>query len=175
MKKAVFLDRDGVINQTVFRMGKPRAPYSLEELALFPGVEEAIAQLKAAGFVTIIVTNQPDVRRGWVEMSQVEVVNDKIQERLQVDEIKCCFHVEADHCSCRKPQPGMILEAQKKWNIDLSQSFMLGDRYSDIEAGKRAHCRTILIGPGDEPGAVEEPDHRAPSLLVASQWILNHV
>lgn len=173
MKKAVFLDRDGVINQTIFRMGKPRAPYELEELDLLPGVPQAIKELKSAGFLTIIVTNQPDVVRGWVSREKVEAMNVKIMELLAVDEIKCCFHVEKDDCLCRKPKPGMLLEASNHWNIDPSLSFMVGDRFSDVKAGKNAGCRSILIGPGDPSEKLVEPDHRSLSLLEAVRWILD--
>lgn len=174
MKRAVFLDRDGVINKTIHRMGKPRAPYSKEELEFFPGVEDAIINFKNAGFVLVIVTNQPDVKRGWVPLSKVEEVNHRVQEVLGVDEIKCCFHDSSDNCECRKPRPGMILEAARSWEIDLENSFMVGDRYSDVDAGKRAGCFSILVGPGDEEGVVIEPDFRAASLLEASQWIIEH-
>lgn len=175
---AVFLDRDGVINNTIFRMGKPRAPYSVDELNLLPGVEEAIQQIKSAGLRTIIVSNQPDVARGWVEMDQVTAINDRIQEILGVDEIRCCFHVDADQCECRKPRPGMLLEAARKWKIDLSQAVMVGDRLSDVEAGKNAGCKTVLItgNPEGEPDglSLHRPDYISPSLNEAVPWILSH-
>lgn len=174
MKKAIFLDRDGVINQMIFRMGKPRAPYELSDLELFPGVLEAVARFKSQGYLTIIVTNQPDVARGWVTMDKVVAVNSRIHQLLQVDEIKCCFHVEKDNCDCRKPRPGMLLEAARDWNIDCQKSFMVGDRYSDIEAGRSAGCQTILIGAGDDGVEKISPDHQSESLLQATDWILSH-
>ncbi len=173
MNKAVFLDRDGVINKTVFRMGKPRAPYLSEEYALFEGVPQALQLLKQAGFLLIVVTNQPDVARGWVSRDQVDLINNLVKVHLPVDEIYACFHTEKDLCQCRKPKPGMLLEASKKWNIDFSKSFMIGDRSSDIEAGLAVGCRSILVG--------EEADHpvykahfRAEDLLSASGWILKN-
>lgn len=173
MNKAVFLDRDGVINKTIVKMGKPRAPYSMEEFAFIEGVEEAVEKLKAEGYLTIVVTNQPDVARGWVGMEQVELVNNYVQNTLQVNDVMSCFHTNEDNCECRKPRPGMILTAAKKWNIDLTQSFMVGDRLSDVEAGQKAGCLSILVGAGD--GASEiTPDHQCENLLEASSWILNH-
>lgn len=173
MNRAVFLDRDGVINKTIFKMGKPRAPYTMEEFAFIEGVELAVKKLKDQGFFTIVVTNQPDVARGWVELKQVELVNDFVFNTLQVNEVVSCFHTDKDNCECRKPKPGMILNAAKKWNIDLTQSFMVGDRLSDVDAGQRAGCISILVGAGDGEGVVT-PDHHCENLLQASEWILNN-
>jgi D-glycero-D-manno-heptose 1,7-bisphosphate phosphatase len=170
LRKAIFLDRDGVLNVTVFRNGKPRAPYTLQEFQLFPKVPEAIELLREKGFLLIVVTNQPDVARGWVTKEAVDAVNDRIRELLKPDDIKICFHTEADNCECRKPKPGMILSAQKEWEIDLEQSYMIGDRHSDVEAGKRAGCRTILIGPGDHSSEIV-PDLERESLWEAAQAI----
>lgn len=170
MNKAIFLDRDGVLNQTVFRDGKPRAPYALSEFALFQGVVEGVQLLKEKGYVLIVVTNQPDVARGWVSREAVVDVNNKLRELIPVDDIKICFHTEKDHCACRKPQPGMLLEASQEKNIDLKNSYMIGDRYSDVEAGIRAGCKTILIGPGDEKKEFT-PDYQFDSLFEAAQKI----
>lgn len=168
--KAAFLDRDGVLNQTILKMGKPRAPYTLEEFSLLPGVIEGIQLLKEMDFLLIVVTNQPDVARGWVSGESVEMINQHLKELLPVDEIKVCLHTEYDQCLCRKPNPGMLLEAAEKWGINLKESFMLGDRYSDIEAGKKAGCRTILIGDGDTPQTVQ-PDYQIVSLYEAARFI----
>lgn len=169
-KKAVFLDRDGVINQTIFRMGKPRAPYTLEEFSFLPGVPEAIDFLRAEGFEIIVVTNQPDVARGWVSREAVDLVNQYISDSLGIDDIRSCFHTEHDHCQCRKPSPGMLLAAARDHDIDLERSFMVGDRGSDVEAGKRAGCRTVLISNSTEEG---NPDHISPSLMTATGWIVS--
>jgi D-glycero-D-manno-heptose 1,7-bisphosphate phosphatase len=172
-QKAIFLDRDGVINKLIIRNGKAQAPYTLEEFELFFGVEEAIKLIKKAGYLTIVVTNQPDVARGWVSKESVLLINNKVREVLLIDDIKICFHTNEDHCLCRKPMPGMLLEAQKEWNIDIQNSFMIGDRYSDIEAGKRAGCKTILIGAGDKQGEFATPDFKA-DLLRDSLKFLGH-
>ena len=171
MKKAIFLDRDGVINQLIIREGKAQAPYTLEEFALYPGVEEALVIIKASGYLAIIVTNQPDVARGWVKKESVELVNNKIRELLPVDDIKICYHTNSDNCLCRKPMPGMLLEAAREWEIDLKSSFMMGDRYGDISAGVRAGCKTVLIGKGDVQGDHPSPDHKAELLIEAVKFI----
>jgi D-glycero-D-manno-heptose 1,7-bisphosphate phosphatase len=162
MNKAIFLDRDGVINKTIFKMGKPRAPYSMEEFAFIDGVKEATERLKGHGYLLIVVTNQPDVARGWVSREQVDLVNEHVMKSLPLDEIIACFHTDKDKCLCRKPEPGMILEAQKKWDIDLSKSYLVGDRASDIEAAHRAGCHGILVGEGEEYS----------DLKSATDWIL---
>lgn len=171
MNKAVFLDRDGVINQTIFRDGKARAPYVKEDFKLFAGVKEAIIDLKSQGFLTIIVTNQPDVARGWVSLEAVHMINHMIQELVPIDDIKICFHTDQDQCQCRKPRPGMLLEAARDWEIDLASSYMVGDRISDVEAGKAAGCHTILIGDGYQEKSSVLPDQQFTSLWEAGQWI----
>lgn len=171
-RKAVFLDRDGVINKLVMRNGKAQAPYTLEEFDLYPGVEEACLKLKGLDYLMIIVTNQPDVARGWVKSESVEIINHRIKELLPIDDIKICFHTNDDCCQCRKPMPGMILEAATEWGIDLERSYMIGDRYGDISAGVKAGCRTILIGPGDNQGNHSSPDYKAASLLEGVTIIL---
>ena len=165
MKKAIFLDRDGVLNKLIIREGKAQAPYTLEEFELYPGVPEALRFIKAAGFLAIVVTNQPDVARGGVSIESVELINNKIKELLPIDDIQICYHTNSDNCLCRKPLPGMLLEAAQNWKIDLTQSFMVGDRYGDISAGASAGCKTILVGAGDIQGTHPDPDHRAPLLI----------
>lgn len=176
MKKAIYLDRDGVINKLITRNGKAQAPYTLEEFDLYPGVIEACEQIKKSEFLSIIVTNQPDVARGWVSAESVHMINDRILELLPIDDIKICFHTNSDQCKCRKPMPGMLLEAAQEWDIDLSESFMIGDRYGDVFAGAAAGCKTILVGPGDLvsiQGDFPTPDYKVDSLLEAVQIILS--
>jgi D-glycero-D-manno-heptose 1,7-bisphosphate phosphatase len=136
--RAVFLDRDGVINANVMRDGRPVAPTRLDEFRLLPGVEDAVRALKRAGFLVIVVTNQPDVRTGRTPRATVDAMHDVIRSRLEVDDIKACFHTDADGCSCRKPKPGMLLEAARERDIDLARSYVVGDRWSDVEAGRAA-------------------------------------
>ncbi len=177
MRKAVFLDRDGVINRTIFRDGKPRAPDSIEDFEFFPGVEAAVTRLRTAGYLIVVVTNQPDVARGWQKRENVDAMNAIVRERLAVDGLKACFHLDSHGCLCRKPLPGMLHEAATELGIDLSASFMVGDRRGDIEAGRAAGCRgnlfilsENLVG-GEDP-AIFGPTGMFPSLHEAAEWIL---
>lgn len=145
LRKAVFLDRDGVLNEAFVREGKPYPPYTLEEFRILPGVPEALALLKSAGYLLIVATNQPDIANGKQTLELLNKMHEKLSAAGEFDEIKACLHADRENCECRKPKPGMLLEAAKKWNIDLAASFMVGDRWRDIEAGKAAGCKTILI------------------------------
>lgn len=171
MKRAVFLDRDGVLNKTIFRDGKPRAPYTLEDFALLEDVAEGIQLLRDNNFTLIVVTNQPDVARGWVSREAVDAVNNKLRELIEVDDIKICFHDSMENCLCRKPKPGMLIDAAREMEIDLKNSFMIGDRHSDVEAGIDAGCRTFLVGQGDHSSTVT-PDYQVESLLEAARIII---
>lgn len=171
--KAIFLDRDGVINKLITRNGKAQAPYCIEELSLFEGVLEATLMLKKQGYLLIVVTNQPDVARGWVDKESVFLINSKILETIPLDDIQICFHTNDDKCECRKPKAGMLLRAAEKFNINLQKSFMIGDRYGDIAAGGTANCKTILVGPGDDQKDFPSPDFKVGSLLEAARIICN--
>ena len=172
MSQAIFLDRDGVLNEAIFRAGISCPPATLDEFRILPGVCDACALLKEAGFLLIVVTNQPDVSRGSVAMETVEAINQELRAGLPVDEIRTCYHDDSHKCSCRKPNPGLLLQAAIDWKIDIAGSFMVGDRWKDIEAGKRAGCRTILIDQGTSLPGNLSPDHRAKSLLEAAGWII---
>ena len=171
-KRAIFLDRDGVINRAVVRDGKPYPPASLEEFELLPGVEVAAAALRAAGFVLVVATNQPDVRMGIQRREVVEAMHDYVQMELGVDGIKVCYHVDEDCCFCRKPKPGMLLEAAIEHNIDLRRSFMVGDRWRDIGAGYAAGCETVLVSSNYEERQPENPDIVVKSLHEAAKYII---
>jgi D-glycero-D-manno-heptose 1,7-bisphosphate phosphatase len=173
-RPAVFLDRDGVLNRPIVRDGKPYPPASLDEVEFLPGVREAVQALSEAGYLLICITNQPDVSRGTQRREVVEAINAAVQAALPLDEIIVCYDT-ADESPRRKPNPGMILEAAQRRNIDLSRSFVVGDRWKDMEAGRRAGCRTILIDYGyREPWRVAPPEHRAASLAEATARILEH-
>ena len=143
--KAVFLDRDGVLNRAIVRDGKPYPPASLAEFEILPGTKEALDKLKAAGYLLIVVTNQPDVGRGTQQKSIVEEMHEVLRTILPLDEIYVCYHGYDGECECRKPQPGMLLAAAREFKIDLKESFMIGDRSKDMEAGIAAGCKTIFI------------------------------
>jgi len=174
VRRAVFLDRDGVVNRSVVRGGRAGyAPRTPEEFAFEAGVGEAMARLHGAGFRLVVVTNQPDVKRGLQTRASVDAIHERIQRLYPVDAVKACFHDDADRCACRKPKPGMLLEAAREWALDLRGSFMVGDRWRDVEAGRAAGCRTILVGDGCGEPLPGPPDATAPSLLHASRWILS--
>ena len=172
MRQAVFLDRDGVINASVVRDGKPYPPASLEELKILPGVAEAIRSLREAGFVVVVVTNQPDVATGIQRKEVVEKMNSNLRNELLIDDFRVCYHTASDNCACRKPKPGMLLEAAHDLEIDLSRSFMVGDRWRDIEAGKAAGCYTFFIDYGYHEAKPESPDMVVASLEEAGKMIL---
>jgi D-glycero-D-manno-heptose 1,7-bisphosphate phosphatase len=172
-RRAVFLDRDGVINKAIVREGKPYPPADLADLEILPGVPEALARLKAAGFILVVVSNQPDVARGTVRRETVESINAALGERLPIDEFVMCYHDSADHCPCRKPKPGMLLDAAARHGIDLASSFMVGDRWRDVAAGHSAGCRTVFL---DYRYAEQQPaqvDCRVVSLLDAVPYLLS--
>jgi D-glycero-D-manno-heptose 1,7-bisphosphate phosphatase len=172
--RAAFLDRDGVINANVPRDGRPVAPTRIEELRILPGVAEAIAKLKAEQFIVIVVTNQPDLATGRLTRAALQAIHDELLRRLPIDDIKICPHTAADACPCRKPKPGMLVEAAAEYEIALNNSFVIGDRISDIEAGIAAGCGlTALIDYGYGNPTFGLPDIIAGSLLEAVNSILN--
>jgi D-glycero-D-manno-heptose 1,7-bisphosphate phosphatase len=172
-RRAVFLDRDGVINRAVVRGGKPYPPASLAELEVIPDAPESLDRLKQAGFLLIVVTNQPDVARGSQSADQVSEIHKALASRLPIDDFETCFHDDRDECECRKPRPGLLMRAAGRHPIELTKSFMVGDRWRDIDAGAAAGCRTILIDYRyDERGPSVEPDARVSSLTEAVNWIL---
>lgn len=170
--KAIFLDRDGVLNHAVIRQGKPYPPETLEELSIPPDAKSALAILKSAGFLLIVATNQPDVARKKTSIEQVELINTLLKTTLALDDVRVCYHDDADSCECRKPKPGLITKAAFDHHINLSESFMIGDRWKDIEAGFYAGVRTIwLRNDYDEPKPKRAPDFTATSLSEAAKWI----
>jgi D-glycero-D-manno-heptose 1,7-bisphosphate phosphatase len=171
VRGAVFLDRDGVLNAAVVREGVPRPPGDVDELEVLPGVEEACSRLRRAGFELVVVTNQPDVARGTQTMEAVRRINNALLVTLPLDEIIVCPHDEADGCTCRKPKPGMLVDAAQRRGIDLNASFMVGDRWRDVEAGLRAGCRTVFVDRGYDERSVQ-PDASVSDLGEAAVWIL---
>lgn len=171
-QKAVFLDRDGVINRAPVKDGKPYSPASIEELEILPGVPEALTKLKEAGFLLICVTNQPDVARGRQNRDTVEAIHKLLLDELQLDEIIVCYHDDADRCRCRKPLPGMLEDAARRYSIDLAKSFMVGDRWRDVEAGIAAGCRTFFIDYGYDEQQPQSGAVMVSSLYEAVQIIL---
>lgn len=172
MTSAVFLDRDGVINRAIVRDGKPFAAESLEQLEILPGVQDALERLRGGGYLNIVVTNQPDVGAGKVPRHAVEVMHAHLRQNLAIDAVKVCYHVDADGCSCRKPRPGMLLEAARELRIDLAVSWMIGDRWRDVGAGHAAGCRSLFIDHGYSEKRPEQPYVPVASLLEGANFIL---
>ena len=172
--RAVFLDRDGVINRAITRDGLPFPPMNLGDFEILPGVPEACAKLKAAGFLLVVATNQPDVGRGIVPRELVEAMNAQMQKVISLDRIEICFHPGrgASDCDCRKPKPGMLLHAARERGIDLAQSWMVGDRWRDVDCGHAAGCRTIFIEGNYVEKLKQKPDFSARNLPEAADIIL---
>ena len=171
-RPAVFLDRDGVINRSIIRDGRPHPPASLEELEILPGVQQALRALKDAGYCLVVVTNQPDVARGITSRALVESMNDRLKSELPLDAILTCFHDGVENCACRKPKPGLLIGAARDLRLDLSASFMVGDRWRDVEAGQNAGCRTVFIDHGYDERRPKAYEFYVESLLEASTIIL---
>jgi D-sedoheptulose 7-phosphate isomerase len=173
LRRAVFLDRDGVLNEAVVREGKPYPPVDAASMQILPGTEEALVRLKGRGYLLLVVTNQPDVARGLQVRDTVEAMSHRLRTELPLDDVLTCFHDDPDDCDCRKPRPGLMKRAAQQYGIDLGQSFLIGDRWRDIDAGANAGCKTIWIDRGyrERPPA-SVPDARVASLSEAVDWIL---
>lgn len=171
--RAVFLDRDGVINRAFVRDGKPHPPATEEELEILPGVAGALERLRDAGFRLIVVTNQPDLARGLQRRDVVDRMHARLRAQLPLDDIRTCPHDDRDGCECRKPRPGMLIEAAADAGIALDASFMVGDRWRDVEAGRRAGCRTIFVDRDYAERPPEGADATVRSLSEAADWILS--
>jgi D-glycero-D-manno-heptose 1,7-bisphosphate phosphatase len=171
-RRAVFLDRDGVLNRARVIDGVPHPPASIAELEILPGVIEACDLLRQAGFRLIVVTNQPDIARGRQTREAVDRINHALRREVAVDDLFMCVHDDGDDCACRKPRPGMLIAAARAHGLDLSRCVMAGDRDRDIAAGRAAGCLTVFIDqkygrPPDPPA-----DFTAGSLRAAADWII---
>ena len=171
-RPAVFLDRDGVINRALVRDGMPCAPTCEAQLQILRDVPAALETLHAHGFPLIVVTNQPDVARGTVTRETVEGLHARLRRELPLDAILTCFHDDADACECRKPRPGLLLQAARELQVDLAASFMIGDRAKDVEAGQRAGCRTFFLDHGYAEAPPRAYDFRVQSLAEAAHIIV---
>ena len=170
--RAVFLDRDGVINQALVSDGLPGAPRTVDEFVVLPDALACLDELKRRGFTLIVVTNQPDVARGRQSTAAIEEMHRRLRAALPVDDVLVCLHDDADDCQCRKPRPGLLIEAQRKYGVDLSRSFLIGDRWKDIDAGNAVGCKTVLIDYHyRERDPATEPSTRVSSLRDAVDWI----
>jgi D-glycero-D-manno-heptose 1,7-bisphosphate phosphatase len=171
--RAVFLDRDGVLVVPEMRDGRSFAPRSLEAFSLYPDAAASLARLKAAGYLLVAVTNQPDIGNGLVSIDTVNEMHRLMSQALPIDRIEMCPHSQSEVCDCRKPKPGMLINAARHCGIDLAGSVMVGDRSSDVEAGRAAGCKTVFIDLGYaselKPAA---PDFTVRSIAEAADVIL---
>jgi len=174
--KAVFLDRDGVLNQFILRDGTPRPPAGLHQLAIYRDAPDALRRLEQAGYLLIVVTNQPDIARGTQTREAVDQINAALGEALPIHEFLVCPHDDSARCPCRKPKPGMVLDAAARHAVELKTSFLIGDRWRDIDCGASAGVRTVFIDRGYCERAPEHaPDFTADSLAAAATWILSNM
>lgn len=167
----MFLDRDGVLIHSIVRDGKPFSASMPDEVRIIRGVKDACTELSRAGFLLIMVTNQPDIARRKISREFVDETNAALARELGLDAVEVCGHDNADNCACRKPKPGLMTEAAGRLNIDLASSVVVGDRWRDIEAGQRAGCSTVFIDYGYDEALTRTPDHVAGSLAEAVPWI----
>jgi D-glycero-D-manno-heptose 1,7-bisphosphate phosphatase len=170
---AVFLDRDGVLNAAVIIEGRPHPPRSLAEVVLLPGVEQACSRLRAEGFRLVCVTNQPDIARGTVTAAEVDVINEHISARLALDAVAVCPHDDRNLCECRKPKPGLIVDAAAALGLDIERSVVVGDRWRDVEAARRVGCAAVFIDHDYHEPRPEGADAVAGSLFDAVPSIIS--
>ena len=174
MRPAVFLDRDGVLNKAFFRDGTPLPPKDLSNVEVLPGVKEAVQLLIKYNFEIVVVTNQPDVARGITSQDSVEAINAYLGKELGIQHFFICIHEDSDGCDCRKPKPGLILNAAKVLDIDLTKSSMVGDRWRDMSAGQAAGCNCFFIDYGYEEKSPVLPFTKVSSLMEATLLILEN-
>lgn len=175
-RRAVFLDRDGTLNKAIVRHGKPYPPVTESEFALLTGVSEGCQALKRAGFLLVVATNQPDVGRGTQSRDVVEQIHTRMCQELPIDRVEVCYHPgRGESCQCRKPAPGMLFQAAQVLEIDLSKSWMIGDRWRDIDCGLTAGCRTIFIDQGYDEVLHATPDFCVSNFWEAASLILNNL
>ncbi len=172
-RAAVFLDRDGTLNVAVVRAGLPYPPGKLEEFTLLPGVEEGCRRLRDAGYVLVVVTNQPDVGRGEQIIENVESIHRRLLELLPIDRIEVCYDPGRGELSeFRKPRPGMILKAARELGLDLTRSWMVGDRWRDVDCGVNAGVRTVFIDYGYAEALRSRPTYSVADFPSAVEVIL---
>lgn len=174
-RRAVFLDRDGVLDRARIVDGRPFPPRSVDEVEIMPGVRQACAELRRAGYILIVVTNQPDIARGTMTLAAADEIDRVVAAQAGVDDVRMCPHDDQDRCECRKPRPGLLLDAALAWRIDLHHSVMIGDRWRDIEAGRSAGCATVFIDRGYAERRPSDPDVTVSDLTEGVNWILGRL
>jgi D-glycero-D-manno-heptose 1,7-bisphosphate phosphatase len=174
LRPAVFLDRDGTLNVQIVREGKPFPPQAVQDFRLFDDVAASCRALHAAGFVLVVATNQPDVGRGDQSQAIIEEMHAKLRSLVpEIARIEVCYDPGRGETSrCRKPAPGMVLDAAAALGLDLARSWLIGDRWRDVDCGKRAGVRTIFLDFGYDEALQESPDFVAKSFSAAAAIIL---
>ena len=168
----MFLDRDGVINYSLIYKNKPYAPRKIEDVNIIPFVSEALSQIKDMNFLTIVITNQPDIENDLISISESLRINNWIKDKLMIDQIYVCPHNNKNNCNCRKPKPGLIYKASQDFNIDISKSYLVGDRWKDIKCGQLAGCsKNFFIDYGYDEQKPEGNFEYATSLINATENI----
>jgi D-glycero-D-manno-heptose 1,7-bisphosphate phosphatase len=170
--RAVFLDRDGVLIRAPVVDGRPHSIRRVEELELEEGAAEGCAALRAAGFLLVAVTNQPEIARGTLSREAVDAMHARLAELLPLDDVRVCPHDDPDDCDCRKPNPGMLFDAAREHGIALDRSFFVGDRWKDVEAGRRAGCTCVFLDREYSESMPVRPDVTVRDLGEAVAWIL---
>ncbi len=173
LPKAVFLDRDGVLNRALVRDGRPYSPTTNAEFVILDEARIACRLLKENGFFLLCVTNQPDIARAITPSATVDSFNEELRRTLALDDVFVCPHEDADACACRKPKPGLLQMGAAKYGLDLTACFMVGDRWRDIEAGQAASCRTVFIDRGYCERSPFGADYVTTSVIEAAEWILS--
>lgn len=163
MRPAAFLDRDGVLNACLVKGDIPSPPSTISDIEILPGVKEAIELLKINNYLPIVITNQPDVARAKTSLSEVQEINQYVGKKTGISNFFVCPHDDIHNCICRKPKPGLIEMATKELGIDLSKSFLVGDRWRDIEAGQAMKLPSFFID-----YSYRETQPKQPFIVVAS-------
>jgi len=171
--RAVFLDRDGVLVRAEVHEGKSYAPRRLQDFRLLPGAVEAVRTLHEHGFLTIVVTNQPDIGNGLVEADVIAAMHEILRQRMPLDAIQMCPHRQSDDCNCRKPKAGLLTDAAERFSLDFSSCFMVGDRCSDVVAGRAVGCYTLFVDRGYDRCRDLRPDAVVGSVRQAVRHILS--
>lgn len=175
LRPCLFLDRDGVVNESIVREGKPYPPSDHGEVRYIPGIQSLCKAAHDAGWLVIIATNQPDVGRGTIPISFVEEIHSRMRQDLMVDQIKTCYDPgRGEESFYRKPAPGMLLEAAREHGIDLCSSYMIGDRWRDVACGKAAGCKTIFLDYGYDEELTVTPDFIVTTLREAAKLLPFH-
>jgi len=175
LKSAVFLDRDGVVCMPIIRNGKPYPPSSTKELKIIQGLEEAAHSFYKANLEVVIITNQPDIGNGHTTFAEVNKINEKIMNKTGIEHFYICPHIESDSCLCRKPKAGLLIKSAFELGISLQKSYLIGDRWKDIEAGQKVGCDTYFIDYSYSEKKPTPPYTKVTSVLEASRIILNKI